>query len=336
MLVALCVPLSASACNEPRISFSPHEAGPGETVGYAISDTEAGAEYVVKVGGTRVAEGTDADGGGLRGSFTMPDLGDEPTNTYVEILVAHEGTWADSGAMAYRGRPAPVTSDPAQPGATEPAETPAPVSSSTPAAAPPARPHAGSDPAAQAPASPGTPGRQLPVRRRDAADAAPARDRSGSEAARRPRARARVAVPVATDRSTASESVRSAARASRQRAVDEPSSTGRPAARPRVVPRAEPGVRPVLDARAEDRSSSLPLPLVALLAAGAVAGLALLVQRRRGQGPAPQATFSPPLPEGGSPADLELEAGLQEIVAEGRARELLEQGSDAPAERLRG
>jgi len=121
-----CLPIDIGL-NGPLAPGGPTPAaGPGDAVGFTVSGTEPGAEYVVRIGGQVVASGRDEDGGGLASSFTMPNLGAAQT-VYVEAIITHQGeSWPLSAPLEFRpprgssGGP-PLTSEPPSPGGAKPA-----------------------------------------------------------------------------------------------------------------------------------------------------------------------------------------------------------------------
>ena len=322
-MAALFAP-AALACNEPRLdggSISPRVAGPGDPVTVSIPDTEEGATYrLVLSGGQVAAEGTDGTREpGFVTSFAMPDLGDAQRAVSIRLDVSHEGgTWADEATIQYR--PAPV----------EPASSQQPAAAAQPA--PPAAVHEAprhAAPSSGAPAPPSRPGGQ-----------AESRARPRRTTRREPSGRARGRVEPSTSASTAAPGLAAPvpARVEVSRGAA-PAAVGRPAApsarrtraavrpqavivprvgddkvMPRAVPRA--AAAPPL-ARARDRwDPTGVLVLLAILGAG---GLGWVAWRRRRSG------NDPPDPR----RTLEIEAELQEIIAEQRAAEAV------PPERTR-
>jgi hypothetical protein len=311
-----------------KVDFSPGvSAGPGGNVPFTIAGTDVGAAYSISVGGTQVADGTDADGGGVSGSFTMPDMGDSarPVEAFARIEHSDEGEpgeWAFTKSIQYVGRQAaqPTESGPtASPGtnstspATTPAVQPAPRVERRNAARKPARRRASHPTATR---------RSSPAR-------APARTQSESltrlpvstAGATRP---ATVSEgPVAVPQQTVSAAP---ARRSVNRTKAVPSST--PLLQGRILgPRPARTVRAVrITARpAAAIPASRPLTMwiggiLVLLSGGAL--IAVFLVRRVGgaSAPIPSAMPDPPVRDGA----LAIEAELQEIVAEDRARKMLD------------
>lgn len=115
--VALLSPAaSASACATASLTLPP-SAGPGDTVWFSISSIEPGATYTITLDGHEVASGTnDTSYNGVSGSFTMPDLGDQPTMATGFALSNHAAdndTQDPSRSMSYQPRVAPAAASPA-------------------------------------------------------------------------------------------------------------------------------------------------------------------------------------------------------------------------------
>ena len=103
MLLALALGAPAAfACDVPDIAMQAEEAGPGDLVAFAISDTDAGAGYAVYVDTEEVVSGEDPDGGGVTGKFKIPDLGDVSFLTAVEVKITHPDPGTEAGT--YHGR----------------------------------------------------------------------------------------------------------------------------------------------------------------------------------------------------------------------------------------
>ena len=83
-------PAAAFACLEPRLDV-PSSAYAGDQVEFTITDTTPGAEYTVEVNGTVVARGISTGGArGATGTFTMPNLGPDPMTVYAKSTTAHD------------------------------------------------------------------------------------------------------------------------------------------------------------------------------------------------------------------------------------------------------
>ena len=105
-------------------SANPAVAGPNDPVTYDISGMETGATYRVTFRGQTIAEGV-SDGGGTNGSFSMPDLGNQPMTVYVELYSDH----SDDPYPWDRYFPVQYT----PPAPSQPADAPAPSHVSAPA-----------------------------------------------------------------------------------------------------------------------------------------------------------------------------------------------------------
>jgi hypothetical protein len=317
--MALLVPAAASACVDPHIAppgAQAAPAGPNDRVPFTISHTEPGAHYTVSVDGvTVIDDGVDVDGSGVSdGVFSMPDLRGGTRGVTVAAEVDHDGQRYEAGQfeITYRGSDPPSTA----PGAS-PAPAP-PAGQSAPAGRSEARPSVqGSRP--QEPAtgrhggsSPGA-GSALPGDGHVTGTSGSA-GRSGSLAAITHRA-----VPA-----PATASVQQATRTQRHGAAADDVERGSSR-----TPRApiEVAARPTI--RVQPASPGLPVPTLAVLGALLVVGPALAFafrRRRGGPGGNRQMASPPPVPPDaarstGSRHAL-IEAELQEIVAEARAREL--------------
>jgi hypothetical protein len=147
--IALSAPAIASACLEPQLYVSPGTAAAGDNISYTIASTDEGAHYEITVEAIDVASGTNSDGRGASGSFTMPDLGNESRTVYAETIVEHDGsTWFDSAKIEYVV-PTGSGGDPAggEPGAsTQPETEPATPPDSGQQAPPPTAGPPASDP----------------------------------------------------------------------------------------------------------------------------------------------------------------------------------------------
>ena len=218
MLLALALGAPAAfACDVPDIAMQAEEAGPGDLVAFAISDTDAGAGYAVYVDTEEVVSGEDSDGGGVTGKFKMPDLGDVSFLTAVEVKITHPDPGTEAGT--YHGR-APWRGSTADLRYVSRAEE-----------------SARSAPAGAAPAPVKSRRSTRPPKRRAVRRAGPARKRAARAArgVRRP-ARRRPARPRG---SRPPGRRRPAARAARRAAVAP--ERGRPARRAAPVRAAEPG-----------------------------------------------------------------------------------------------
>lgn len=359
-------PEAARACNLPKITASPATAGPGEPVTWKIGDIEAGATYTVTVAGRGVASG-EADGPPPTGSFSMPDLGSTPRSVSVEMEVrhtdasaTHEGgnnAWWNSADVTYRPPPAPPqatsdsppTSTPGTPPPVDGVGGPAPQKSGRPPnragerppdLGQPTRRPAVREPAPRTPSATHSP---VPVGGTPTPDTATAQAgveaRATGRSAVDPRGRSTV---NAADRSAVAKPGRSVVEATELRtgAGERVSPPARPPSR--TLPRvhgAEKVVRPLEDGDAIPGIVLVGLSALLVLGVGAVA---IWVLYPRGSPPGSRLAEGGPqwIPPGlGLEAcrrDLLVEAELQEMIAEERARRLPRQtagnrtGSQSP------
>ena len=79
---------TAQACNEPYITASPSSAGPGDTITWTIANVEPRAAYTVRVAG-RLAADDVAGASAPTGTYQIPDLGSSPREISVEMTVTH-------------------------------------------------------------------------------------------------------------------------------------------------------------------------------------------------------------------------------------------------------
>jgi hypothetical protein len=291
----------ASACVSINLALQPPGGvarGPvhrGDQVRFTVSKTTPGARWTVSITGHGVVASGVADGDFVAGSFSMPDLQQPSETVFVQLVVEHEDL---EDSPVQRSQPLDYVAP------TEAQPPPA-----TPSRAPPA-------PAGKA------------KRSRPRADAALPKPRGRASTASRPHAAPRPAtivhrapvtprpVPARTVAQPKQPAPHSAPRPAARRAP--PKGVPVPAHAPRVrreTPKIEPlpvGIpRPAV--RPPAPASPLPFPITVLalaLAAGGVAGgvaLAAVLRRRRRR--ASEARRM-----------AELEAGLQELIAEERAR----------------
>lgn len=111
VLALLVVPTgTAIACEEPSISYSPRDPGPGDTVNYSIARLDNEASFTLHIEGELVATGTEATG-----SFVMPDLGETSYQVTPNLGVIHDGQNIEASSQPlYYTVQAPVQED--QPG----------------------------------------------------------------------------------------------------------------------------------------------------------------------------------------------------------------------------
>jgi hypothetical protein len=308
----LLVPGAAQACNDPTVSVRPNVAGPGDTMRYTITNLTAGAKYELSVEGVLVVPTREATSTSASGTFTMPDLGDRSGGISIGGPIEHwdiensptrkfdtDGTYrapASTPTGPPESQPAPGTPPADVPGGREPG------------AANPAGKLIDDAPAHRAPqplraTRPDGPGPQTaaPVEA-EVPLAAPAPVTAEPDAVSSPRNELRAA-PVAPGRPRATPAGPVHA------TVPQPAP---PRPRTETVSAPEPGAP-------EHDGPAPPLMLVAALtAAGGCALWLMLLLRRGGEAAAPRATA----PDPRIPPDASVEAELQEIVAEERARQL--------------
>lgn len=290
---------AAWACNEPRLDPSPDTAGPNDPVGFTITGTDPGAAYTVTIEGQTVASGTDGtQAAGTTGSFTMPDLGSESRTVYLEAVVQHDGSqWKPPATMQYQAVPTPPPDDSDQgpaPGGDTPSEQGSPGG------------HRSSDAVNQDAIS------AVPTPAPAAAPVPAAAPSTGSPVADEP---AFVGSTAAVEAETP-ESVRHAAR----QANEEDESTWIPLPR---APEALTGETEIGDVTVANEVL-LALALLAVLGLGG-GGLVFVLARRLG--PDPQHVAAE-VARGFD--EMEIEAELQEIIAEERARRELAADREKP------
>ena len=308
----LLVPGAAQACNEPTVSVWPNVAGPGDTMHYTITNLTAGAQYELSVEGVLVVPTREATSTSASGTFTMPDLGDRSGGISIGGPIEHwdienSPTRKFDTDGTYRAPASTLTGPPeSQPApGTPPADVPG---GRERGAANPAGRLNGEAPARRAPrplraTRPDAPGPQTaaPVEA-EVPLAAPTPATAEPDAVSAPRRELR-AVPVAPGR------IRATPPPPARATVPERAS---PRLQIETVSAPEPGA-------AEHDGPALPLMLVAALsAAGGCAVWLMLLLRRGGEAAVPRAMAPDPL----IPPDASVEAELQEIVAEERARQI--------------
>jgi hypothetical protein len=342
----------ARACNEPYLEASPSDVRPGDTVTWALGNVEARAHYTVTLAGRPLAQG-EAGASAPTGTFVMPDFGSKPRDVPLELGVTHtesspthpDGGFsrptADSDTLNYRLPPPPAA--PQSPPASAPG-TPAPADGLGAAPpkdrqrtqkgatggrrdpGPPTRPPAAREPAPQNPA-PTRPAVPVPDTQVPDTAAAPAHVEPRATGRSTVNARDRSAVTT-TDRSAATARDRNAvkSRALRTEAVQ-----------PKTLPVPEPSrrlpfvqppvkaIRPLEDGDAIPGIALVGLSVLLVLGLGAVAIWAL---HPRGSPPASRLAANGPqwIPPGlgleARSRDLVIEAELQELIAEERARQV--------------
>lgn len=328
LIASLGTAEAAWACNDPFVSVSPSVVRPGDTIQWTIGNAEPRARYSVTVAGRPAGSG-EVGASEPRGTYVIPDLGSSPrtihvymTHTHDEASPTHEeGSYRpepDSYALQYEPAVAPAPHQPAPPAAppSEPGATPGKV-----------RPQATEEPAAKQPDS---------GRRADppAASKPAPRNSAPTEPALRNPAPVQTSMPVAEQQLPERPGVVADASA---RAPERAASTAKPRRDDAAAPRALPGPQPsrrlplvhatpravpaVGDGAAAPATLVVVLSLSVVVAVGAVAIWALrrrgfpLRSRLAGDGP----PWVPP-GLGAEPRDLLIEAELQELIAEERAR----------------
>jgi hypothetical protein len=305
---------------------------PGDPMVFSISNLDAGANWTVTVAGRTAGSGTTTAYGDVTGQFRLDDYGASPRSLVVSVTVRHptSGSNHDGAAdfnppappLRYEPRPAPSSEEPAgevskpTPQATSgPAEAPAPVE-----AVPPAAPggltnsRAGGEPPGRV-TNPGRTRATMPNRtqRRAAAPVISVRVAGPRRvAAAPPTATAAASRPPATTRRSHAP-VRSRARTTPRR-----TQVARGRADDKVMPAAVPAQEQAAATRRPGRAwTAAGLALLTLLGG---AGLGWLALCRRRTTP----------PDAGPVAALEVEAELQEMIAEHRANELTQRALGPP------
>jgi hypothetical protein len=193
LAVAALAPATAWAYEEPSDSkkdLGRVEAAAGDDVRFELEGTDEGAKWAARIADDRqLADGEDTtEEPGTQATFTVPDLGDEERDVPVGIEVRHDGEggdWELTLTLAYR---------PAAPAESQPPPESKPVSrpASTPPPAPvPPQPAANrsAPPAVPAPYSPAPSESSPPSSREPATDAPSAGRVLGQAQARVPRLR---------------------------------------------------------------------------------------------------------------------------------------------------
>jgi hypothetical protein len=316
---------TASACNEPTLSLGKTQASAGETVPFTIGGTEEGANYTLAIRGQTVASGTDTTAqSGLSGSFSMPDLGGTQTVVYVDMTADHAadgGRWTHTRSIAYvppSGGSADMAPPPSQSPAPPPSQSPAPPPAESPA----------SPPSAEGPASPpsaeGEGGSNRGAESPGRTAAVPehvAKAVTAGASVSTPAAGGALSSPLSTSPAAASTSA-AAADAARDSAGADVEGAGGAGHEGRGARFAE-----VLGGDANVGPVAVPTILLVALAlalALGLGGIGLLIVVSRGLGPDRQ-TVATELAAGLD----EVEAELQEMIAEERARQVLSAPPDS-------
>jgi hypothetical protein len=118
---------SATAHAKPTFGLTETSARAGDLVHFTIAGVDGSMSYALEVDGTQVLDGTSD--GGVSGTFTVPDLGDESWTVTVDAKIRGAGKRKNlQSELQYLGSALPVTDPPAQ--------APAPAVPVVPQAAP--------------------------------------------------------------------------------------------------------------------------------------------------------------------------------------------------------
>lgn len=327
-LLFVAVGSSASwACTDPNIGVSPDPVNPGDPVYYTITNMRSGAWYSVKAGDQVVVPRRQTlTNDPVQASFPMPDMGPSATRVSVQVIVEHsdidnpDQTLAPPAAesIRYAGHEQPQT---------EPAQSPAPTQDASPATgtaqhsdaatpAPPAAPPAGERTAsAPRPSGRGSIQTSQPAQRHRVT--APHRSRTpGHSPAGR---KALVVAPPSVEPLSLNPAVRTESPGLRVRPVRLAAAVAVPRPEVVVTPPLEVATQHVARPPTQPDEASRDYAFLAIAAALAVA---IVMVRRRGGGRPPAEPSPEPHPSGDTVADddLAIEAELQEMVSEERAR----------------
>jgi hypothetical protein len=306
-IVTLLLGLAAapvSACVNINLALQPPggvargPVHPGDDVRFTVSKTTPGARWTVSILGRGVVASGTADGDYVAGSFSIPDLQQPSGTIFVQLVVEHEDLEdlshtvsqpldyvAPTAAQPPARKPSPASTAPVKkkrphPLARQTAAKPKPSEWATTAS----RPHAAPRPLVTVHRAPATP-RPLP-------------------SAEQPKQPAYHAAPRPTARRVHGRhpnALHTPARAPRARPET-----------PKLEPLPAPFPRPAVRHRAPASSQPFPITALALALALAVGGgavaAAVLALRRREHRALEARRMA------------ELEAGLQELIAEERAR----------------
>jgi hypothetical protein len=323
VLAGWTVPTLAGACQNVGFTLNPTSAGPGDTVNFTISGIDSGAGYTIWVNGAPWQSGTNTNGGpGYSGTFPMPNEGASPQSIDIHVEIDHpqDGTdrlpaWTpESRTYPYTGLSA--SQAPANPPLNQSAQ-PTQGHPSSPNSSPGA---GGTDPSHSGPAGLGGGSAQGG----DGASGGGGGSASGGFGSGDGFGSG--GGETATDQLPAFGSrVRHAAEARNSFRGSATVNGAKPASVPgsaRQANIASPTSYPVNRALGISTAALAALALVLLLGGGA-AGVLVLRRRRRGPDPG----YSPPLtvslPQMAEMRDALIEAELQELIAEERARRLI-------------
>jgi hypothetical protein len=321
--LALALPAAASACNNPAGNLDggiPDGLGAGEPVPFVIGNIDEGASWTVTLDNQTIASGVDNDGRPrYHGSFPMPKLDGPSRNLDFTVTVDHvdarqdhdSGSWPSTVTVRYRapgsGSPAPSPQSIEQPASPQPGaervpsrgirapggSQPTGIGGSVPVGGTGGVPPAGPPGPGGGPPTPSSPG-------------GPSGGPAGSAGTSVTPATEGLSGESATERATSAEASRP------EHATD---AARRPLRLEAPAARRDP----------PDGSGRTVLLLIALTGAGLAAALALR-WRRGGSGTVSGRALPP------APSDPAVEAELQEILAEERAKVEHARGERPPAE----
>ena len=329
----LCAAPHAYACQFPDISIpssggspsgGPPSAGPGDQVVFTISNVDQGARWDVSLPDHPI-DGGVGDGSAVRGEFTIPDLGSRSRTVKLHALVDHDdgGPYPSDAELEYRAPAPPAGSapEPSQEPASPGQPDAAPVQAEQPAGVP-RQPDKGPDADLAPRVRPG----RTPARIGARTTHEQKTSRTETRLVTRSRTTVVHATPVVTARAPEKVGSGPKAKATAPRRTShmppmhpprEPTRTDTPAPPTHTwtIPSARSG------------SDSPPVVLLLLLLAGAAAAVVYAIRRARpGPGAKELETAPPPVPPEPAlharPRELLVEAELQEIVAEERARQV--------------
>ena len=334
LVLSLVVASVALACEDPTISLNKTVVEPGDQVGYSISPIQDGADWRVEINGEVVDSGTKSGNDGeVTGQFIAPDSttrDDFKVYSYVDHTSGHQAEGAraeyqDDADLSYAKPAAPATQEP---GADVQDESPSsPQAEHQPATS---RDPRGSGPDAGGPATAGAP----VVTGSDPSGRTRSGQGAGTETGARTDAAAEqigATIPRVLEQAQPAGVVADAARA--ERASGERDTAVRTAAddavrTPVPVPDRDWAEPPRAAPQEQQATESPPLLIPALVLLGLAGGAVLTLRARRRGGAAEAALPPPPAPPPVPTAavakadDIAIEAELQEMIAEARAREL--------------
>jgi hypothetical protein len=295
---------AAHACISVHIGAYPGSAHAGDPVRYSVSNLEPGAHYTISFNGAVIAQGVKGDGP-VGGDVTMPDLGSESRPVLLSLSFDHSEIDGAQGIDTTF-----VTYEPTAPPAPPPPPPPTSPAPPPPAAPPTARvPHVVPHPVLRIHPAPRAPATHDTTSRRGASKPL---QRTPTTAA----APAHALAPPASHAVTAVRGLIRQQTPSTAPAIEQRVHRTAPVHPPGRMTRATPAeLRPLVAALPRSRRSHgvhmgwLLLGLVALFVLGLNAAAGFVYVRRS------------PRPRGGDEiARPEIEAELQELIAEERAK----------------